>query len=120
MFELGVQTQKGFWFPTVSGKGTIVNSAAEEWDPFIAADESYLLFESDRAVGFGGTDIYVTFNRDGSWSQPVNLGPNINTKDYEVAARVSPDGRYIFFEWPQKNEQDISSDVIKNLKSKNP
>ncbi|HMG94210.1 MAG TPA: hypothetical protein VK589_29325, partial [Chryseolinea sp.] len=103
--------------------GNVINSTSEEWDPFIAPDESYLLFESDRPGGYGGTDIYITFNRDSSWSQPVNLGSSINTKGYEVAARVSPDGKFLFFDRPQKNEQDIywvSSDIIERLKSQNP
>jgi Tol biopolymer transport system component len=105
----------------IENVGSIINSSSEEWDPFIAADESYLLFESDRPGGYGSTDIYITFRKGDKWSEPINLGPNINTKDYEVAARVSPDGKYLFFDRPRKTEQDIhwvSAAVIDKLKRK--
>jgi hypothetical protein len=39
----------------------------------------------------------------------------VNTAAYEVAAKVSPDGKYLFFDRPQRNGQDIwwvSADVI--------
>src|SRR5687768_1430402 len=59
--------------------GTAINSRSEEWDPFVPADESYLLFESDRPGGYGGTDIYVSLKRNGALQTPVNLGPTVNT-----------------------------------------
>lgn len=95
-----------------------INSPYEEWDPYIAPNESYLLFESDRPGGFGGVDIYVSFNVSGEWLEPVNLGPSINTSAYEVAAKVSPDGKFIFFDRPSPTEQDIywvSSSVLDSL-----
>jgi Tol biopolymer transport system component len=98
--------------------GKVVNSPSEEWDPFVPPDESYLLFESDRPGGYGGTDIYVSIKRNGAWQTPVNLGPTVNTSAYEVAAKVSPDGRFLFFDRPFKNEQDIhwvSADELKSL-----
>jgi Tol biopolymer transport system component len=98
---------------------SIMNSPYEEWDPYIAPDESYLLLESDRPGGFGGVDIYVSFNVNGEWQEPVNLGPSINTSAYEVAAKVSPDGKFIFFDRPFPYEQDIywvSSAVLDSLK----
>jgi Tol biopolymer transport system component len=98
--------------------GAIINSPYEEWDPFVSPDESYLLFESDRPGGYGGTDIYVSIRKNDAWQTPVNLGPTVNTSAYEVAAKVSPDGRFLFFDRPFKNEQDIhwvSADVLKSL-----
>jgi len=96
-----------------------INSAHEEWDPYIAPDESYLLFESDRPGGYGAVDIYVSFNVNGEWQSPVNLGRSINTSAYEVAAKVSPDGKFIFFDRPMKDEQNIywvSSTVLDSLR----
>ncbi len=68
--------------------------------PFIAPDESYLIFDSDswQLEGQGNTDLYVSFRQaDGSWTQPINMGPAINTEDGELCASVSPDGQYLFF-----------------------
>ena len=105
----------------IKNLGEVINSPFEEWDPYIAPDESYLLFESDRPGGYGAVDIYISFKEEGRWSQPINLGPTINTSAYEVAARVSPDGKYLFFDRPFKTEQDIhwvSSAVIEKLRVK--
>jgi Tol biopolymer transport system component len=105
--------------PAIKNAGSIINSPYEEWDPYIAPDESYMLFESDRPGGYGAVDIYVTFKLNGEWKEPINLGPPINTSAYEVAAKVSPDGRFIFFDRPTKNEQDIhwvSANILNKLK----
>jgi Tol biopolymer transport system component len=105
----------------ITNLGDVINSPGEEWDPYISPDESYLLFESDRPGGFGNTDIYISFKTKDGWGQPMNLGSTINTNAYEVAARVSPDGRYIFFDRPFKKEQDIhwmKATIIERLKKK--
>ncbi|MEX0966440.1 MAG: OmpA family protein [Bacteroidia bacterium] len=49
--------------------------------PFLSADESKLFFASNREGGLGGHDIWVSFyvKRGRTWSDPVNLGPTINT-----------------------------------------
>ena len=98
-----------------------LNTAFEEWDPFIAPDESFILWASDKDGGYGGTDLYVSFwsIETGDWEMPINLGDKINTEAYEVAPRISPDGKYLFFDRPMKGTQDIywvSMDVIYALK----
>jgi len=51
-----------------------------------------------RSDSLGGCDYYVVFhNADDSWSEPVNLGPAINTSADEHSASLSPDGKYFFF-----------------------
>jgi Tol biopolymer transport system component len=76
-----------------------VNSADSDICPFIAPDESYLIFaSSDRDDGYGQCDLYITFRQpDGSWGAPVNMGPGINSASQEFCAVVSRDGRYLFF-----------------------
>jgi hypothetical protein len=50
------------------------------------------------ADSLGSSDYYAVFhNEDGSWSEPVNLGPEINTPGDEYSACLSADGRYLFF-----------------------
>jgi Tol biopolymer transport system component len=66
--------------------------------PFIAPDESYLLFASGREGGLGKHDLYVGLCRsDGTWAPPARLGPEINSSGQELCPMVSPDGRYLFF-----------------------
>ncbi len=98
-----------------------LNTASEEWDPFIAPDESYILWASDKAGGLGGTDLYISFwdDKNKEWGEAINLGNGINTPDYEVAARISPDGKYMFFDRPINGTQDIywvATDFIQALK----
>ena len=67
--------------------------------PFIAPDESYLLFQGNIPGGFGGNDIYISFlNKNGFWKAPINLGAGINSKSSEIGPRVSFDGKYLFFD----------------------
>ena len=84
-------------------------SESEDWDPFVAPDESFILFASNRPGGYGNTDLYVSFKNpeNDEWDPPKNLGATINTENYEVAARVTPDGKYLFFDRPIKGTQDI-------------
>lgn len=66
--------------------------------PFIARDESYLLFSSPRPGGGGAWDIFISFiAADGSWSDACSLGPTINTGAIEHSPGVTPDGAYLFF-----------------------
>jgi len=53
--------------------------------PAISKDESTFYFVSDMPWGYGGTDIYmVKYQGGNNWSQPVNLGPNVNTEGNEM------------------------------------
>jgi WD40-like Beta Propeller Repeat len=76
----------------------IINSDGYEDGPYIAPDESYLIFESSRDAADGSLDLFIVFkNTDGQWGTPINMGPKINTASYERFARVSPDGKFLFF-----------------------
>jgi len=74
-----------------------INTEAYEEDPFIAPDESYIMF-CRREGGFGGWDIYISFQKkDGSWTKAINMGDQINSKHTEIYPFVSLDGKYFFF-----------------------
>jgi len=83
--------------------GECVNTKAREIYPFVASDESYLLFISNRSAGeYGGIDqyfdIYVSFRKqDGSWTGAKKMGKGVNSKAFETTPVVSPDGKYLFF-----------------------
>lgn len=64
----------------------------------ITPDGKTIYFASDRTGGQGGLDIYKTqMQANGTWSQPVNLGPEINTKANEDAPFIHPDQKTLFF-----------------------
>lgn len=61
--------------------------------PFIAPDESYLIWDADSENG--DSDVFISFRqKDGSWGAAINLGDTINTSASEMAPYVSPDGKY--------------------------
>ena len=87
-----------------------INTGAFISHPFIAPDESYLLFDAKREDGFGDSDIYISFKqKDGTWGDPVNLGDKINTKAWEASASITPDGKYLFF------TRNVGSDDFENV-----
>lgn len=63
--------------------------------PTYLANEKTLIFSSDRPGGFGGMDLYATKYNGNNWSQPVNLGKDINTNNDEVFSYT--DGIYLYF-----------------------
>lgn len=78
--------------------GAPINTLADEVEPFIAADESFLIFAAaGRPGGLGAFDLYVSFQRNGRWTEPRNFGAPINSEAWDFSPTVSPDGRYFFF-----------------------
>jgi hypothetical protein len=79
--------------------GRPVNSEKYERFPFIAPDESYLLYEIINADdSYGDGDIYISFRKkDRNWTKPVNLGKNVNSKSTDRFPVVTHDGKYIIF-----------------------
>ncbi len=75
-----------------------VNAVYQQFDSYIAPDESYLLFCAyERDDSYGGVDLYISFRDEGgNWSKSVNLGAEMNTSEHEGSATITPDGRYIF------------------------
>ena len=64
----------------------------------ITPDGKTIYFASDRKGGRGGLDIYrTTLQANGTWSSPVNLGPQVNTKANEDAPFIHPDQKTLFF-----------------------
>jgi Tol biopolymer transport system component len=78
--------------------GEMINSQFFEGDPYIAPDESYLIFVSyGRPEGQGDGDLYLSLRREGAWTKAVNLGSPINSRALDFCPIVSPDGKYFFF-----------------------
>ena len=89
------------------------------WTPFVAPDESYLLFSSNRINNQQG--IFISFRRNnGTWTEAYSLGETINTNTGERFPAVSPDGKYLFFtRWVSTDNEDImwvSAKIIDEIK----
>ena len=79
------------------------NGYQAAFSPFISPDESYFIFCSFKAGGYGSGDLYISFRqKDGSWGEPRNMGDKINSQANERFPNVSPDGKYLFFNSTRK------------------
>ncbi len=88
--------------------------------PFIAPDESYVIYDAERASGEDNGDLYVSFNQNGTWTDSYSLGPEINTDIGQGAATVSPDGKYLFYRSAQKEGETsniywVSTEILQTL-----
>ena len=73
-----------------------INGDKDEWYPRAASDGT-LYFGSERPGGYGGSDIWKAKPKaDGTYEEPVNLGPEINTAENEYEPSVAPDQSYMF------------------------
>jgi hypothetical protein len=86
----------------------ILNTMSNDCAPYVSPDQSFLVFNSTRPGGYGTADLYISHRlEDGSWTAPINLGPNINTRDREFSFSLSPDAKYGFFTRRSNNNSDI-------------
>lgn len=86
-------------YNSVQRMGREINFDGGQWmaHPFIAPDENYMIFDAESESGYGDNDLYISFRKNGQWTEAVNMGPEINTEKTEMCASVSPDGKYLFF-----------------------
>jgi outer membrane protein OmpA-like peptidoglycan-associated protein len=79
--------------------GPVLNTADEEAAPFLAIDNKTLYFTSKGHPGYGNGDIYVTHRLDNTWtnwSEPENLGPAINSPEWDGYFNVPASGDYAY------------------------
>lgn len=77
--------------------GPNINTEGKDFTPFIAPDESYLIF-ARNGTDTRKSDLFVSFkNNDGTWSKAISMGSHINSDKHDLAPYVTPDGRYLFF-----------------------
>jgi hypothetical protein len=84
------------------GPATMVgelSTGANDQMPNVSRDGLEIVFASDRAGGAGAMDIWTSTRSSTSeaWSEPVNLGGNVNTAAGETRPSLSGDGRRLHF-----------------------
>ncbi len=103
-YDIYASKQKNGVFQKSIRLGNQINSTDYEADVFIAPDESYIIFCSTRADGYGKGDLYIGFKQEnGEWSKAVNLKAPINSKNHELCPWVTQDGKYFLY----TSNQDI-------------
>lgn len=95
---------------------TEINAGKYIAHPYIAPDESYLIWDVVREDGKGQADLYISFRRkDGSWLPAMNMGSIINTEHQESAPIVTNDGKYLFF---TRGDWEVKEDGSRNYVGK--
>ena len=80
--------------------GDVINTAGEETAPFLAGDNVTLYFSSNGFSGFGGSDVYMSKRLDDTWtnwSEPENLGPDINTKLDDLFFNIPSTSEFAYY-----------------------
>jgi len=80
--------------------GSVVNTAGDETAPFLASDDQSLYYSSNGFSGYGGSDIYMTRRLDDTWtnwSEPKNMGPDINSKGEDLFFNIPATSEYAYY-----------------------
>lgn len=79
-------------------KNSDVNTRYWETHCSVTRDGLQMYFVSDRPGGLGGRDIYrIVKLPNGKWSEPINLGPEINTPYDEDCPFIAVDNKTLYF-----------------------
>ena len=95
--------------------GRNINTPGADFAPFLAADEKTLYFASDGRGGYGKSDIFYTKRLDDTWtnwSPPRNLGPVVNSPDFDAYYTVSAAGQDAYLV-SSRNGIDGSKDIFR-------
>ena len=86
-------------YETPRNLGNVINSGEIEHTPFIAPDESYIIFASEgHEPKAGSLDLYISYRgKDGEWQKPIHLGDKINSPAPDLWPAITPDGKYMFY-----------------------
>jgi len=63
----------------------------------VSADGDWLIFAGDFKNGFGNFDLYISYWTPEGWSEPENLGPNVNSEYWDSSPALSPDNHILYF-----------------------
>jgi OOP family OmpA-OmpF porin len=93
--------------------GNDINTAHTESSPYLAADNETLYFSSKGFSGYGGSDVYISRRLDDSWTnwtEPENLGPDINSVGDDVFFNIPPSGQFAYY---SKSQEEGNGDIYK-------
>jgi hypothetical protein len=93
---------RSVWDGSVFGAAALVpgvNTASEDGQPNVRSDGLELFFFSNRTGTLGMADIYAATRskKQNGWSEPLNLGANVNSAAAETRPSVSADGTTLYF-----------------------
>jgi Tol biopolymer transport system component len=87
-------------------RASFSNTTYGDFDPAVAPDESYLIFSSGRPPAPSHvTDLFIIFRTPAGWGDPTDLRAAISDEVHGVEARLSPDGKTLYFTGPHPQDK---------------
>lgn len=106
------RNEQGAWSKPYS-IGPAINTSGMERSPFLHPDMKTLYFSSDRPGTNGDLDVWVSRRLNDTcwncWSEPENLGPQINTQGRDCWYKISTDGKTAYYAQKRGRRHDIYS-----------
>ena len=77
--------------------GEAINTSGNEFEPFIAPDESFLIFMATPTEALDQTDLWISYYLEGRWTKALKLPAPFNSEAMEFSPMISLDGTQLFF-----------------------
>lgn len=104
--------------------GSVINTSGMERSPFLHPDMKTLYFSSDKEGTIGDLDVWVARRLSDTcwtcWSEPENLGPQINTTGRDCWYKISTDGKSAYYAQKNGRRHDIYSITLPEDKRPEP
>lgn len=85
------------WLPR-QNIGSPINTVENEGAFSVSSDGNYIFYTAcSKPGGLGQCDIWLTMNKNGSWTTPGNLGKPINSKYWESQPSIASNGQQLYF-----------------------
>lgn len=111
--DLYVSFKKGDAWSAPKNLGVDVNSAADDYAPFLGVDGKTLYFSTSGYSGYGGSDIFVSMRLDDTWehwSEPENLGASVNSAGDDQYFSIPSTGKHVYF---SRGDLDDDTDIFR-------
>ncbi|MBS1730444.1 MAG: PD40 domain-containing protein [Bacteroidetes bacterium] len=96
-------------FASVENLGDSVNTTDNDYEAFIAPDESYLIIMATIPNGLTNAHLYYSLNKNGNWSKATKLQGPVNSSAAEWSPKVTRDGKYFYFGSTRNRNNGIPS-----------
>ncbi|HEY7162703.1 MAG TPA: hypothetical protein VH815_15685, partial [Acidobacteriota bacterium] len=109
-------------YRTAENLGDSINTSGNEFEPFISADEKFLIFMATPSESLDQADFFISYNENGNWSKALKLPEPFNSPVTEFSPKVTHDGKYFFFSsnrnsQPEINKQETTAEMMKRIRS---
>ncbi len=104
-FFFATRNESGEWSPA-ENLGQSINSEENEGAAAMSQDGRIIIFTAcNRPDGVGSCDLYISYWQDEGWSEPQNLGEQVNSEGWDSQPCLSHDGKTLYFASARPNGQ---------------